>query len=336
LPGGLAVATVGGCAGFGAVCGESLATVITMSAVALPAMRENNYDLSLATGSLAAGGTLGILIPPSIGFIIYSMITEESVGKLFAAGVLPGILLTAIFMTIIILVVKRRPEIAPLSPVYPLKDKISSLISLIPVIALFLVVVIGILNGWFTPAEGGALGAVLGFLYALLRRKMTAKSFWETMQRSTAMFGKIFAMFIGLKVLGAFLATSRLPNVLADAVVSLHVSPYLVLTAIILMYVLLGCVMNIMPMMMLTLPSIFPTVQAMGFDGVWFGVVLVIVMEMGQITPPVGVNVYMLASLHPEISTGTIYKGVLPFFLGMILCIFLVVCFPQIALFLLN
>ncbi|MBO4317662.1 MAG: TRAP transporter large permease subunit [Mailhella sp.] len=332
LPGGLAVATVGGCAGFGAVCGESLATVITMTAVALPAMKEHNYDMSLATGALAAGGTLGILIPPSTGFIIYSMITEESVGKLFVAGIVPGLLLTGIFMVIIMLRVMRNPSIAPIGPKYTLGEKLKSLVALIPVAALFLIVVYGILNGWFTPAEGGAFGAVLGFLYALVRRKLTPKIFWDAMKRSTAMFGKMFAMFIGLKVLGAFLAASRLPTVLAETVIKLQVSPAVVIIAIVVMYIILGCVMNIMPMMMLTLPSIYPTVQAYGFDGIWFGVLCVIVMEMGQITPPVGMNVYTLASLHPEISTKTIFKGVGAFFCGMLICIAIVACFPQLAL----
>ncbi len=334
LPGGLAVASVGGCAGFGAVCGDSLATVITMTSVALPAMKESGYDMALATGALASGGTLGILIPPSMGFIIYSMITEESVGKLFVAGLLPGLLLAGIFMSIIIFRVKRNPHWAPKCPVFPMKEKLLSLVYLIPVVMLFLVVVIGILYGFFTPAEGGAVGAVLSFLYAVARRRITWPLFKETMYRSAGMFGKMFALFVGLYVLGAFLAASRLPNLLASTVAGMEVNRYLVLVAIIGVYILLGCVMNIMPMMMLTLPSIYPTVQALGFDGIWFGVVCVIVMEMGMITPPVGMNVFTLASLQPEISMATIFRGVLPFFMGMLLCVALVVIFPQIALFL--
>lgn len=332
LPGGLAVASIGGCAGFGAVCGDSMATVITMSSVAMPSMRANGYSPALSAGTLAAGGTLGILIPPSMGFIIYSMITEVSVAKLFLAGIVPGILLSAIFIVIIITMAIRNPEIAPRADKYPLRDKLISLVKLIPVVILFLVVVMGILNGWFTPAEGGGIGAMMGFFYALIRRKLTWKLFVETMLRSTEMFGKIFAMFIGLKVLGAFLAASRVPLMLASFVVSLNVSPNLVLAAIIILYVILGCVMNIMPMMMLTLPSIYPTVQTLGFDGVWFGVLCVVVMEMGQITPPVGMNVFTMASLYPDIPTVTIFKGVAPFFLGMLLCIILIACFPQIAL----
>ncbi len=334
LPGGLAVATVGGCAGFGAVCGDSMATVITMSTVAMPAMRANNYNMALSSGSLAAGGTLGILIPPSMGFIIYSMITEESVGKLFVAGILPGLLLAGIFMVIIMIRVTRHPEWAPKSPPYPLGEKLLSLLYLIPVVILFLVVVIGILYGWFTPAEGGALGAVMAAGYSVARRRLTWELFKQTMFRSTAMFGKFFALFVGLYVLGAFLASSRLPNLLADTVAAMEVNRYLILTAVIVLYIFLGCVMNIMPMMMLTLPSIYPTIQALGFDGIWFGVVCVIVMEMGMITPPVGMNVFTLAGLQPDIPMATIFRGVLPFFAGMLLCVLLVVLFPQIALYL--
>ncbi len=332
VPGGLAIAAVGGCAGFGAICGDSLATVITMGSVAMPAMRSNSYDNSLSAGSIAAGGTLGILIPPSMGFIVYSMITEVSVGKLFVAGIVPGLLLAGIFMVIIFVQVLRKPSLAPAAPAYCLGEKLRALLYLIPVAVLFMVVVIGILDGWFTPAEGGALGAMLAFLYALVRRKLTVRSFMETMTRAAAMFGKLFALFVGLYVLGAFLATSRLPMMLAKTMAGLDISPYLVLLGIIILYVFLGCVMNITPMMMLTLPTIFPTVQALGFDGVWFGVVCVIVMEMGLITPPVGMNVFTLAGLQPDIPTATIFKGVLPFIAGMILCLTLVIVFPQIAL----
>ncbi len=334
LPGGLAVATVGGCAGFGAVCGDSMATCIAMNAVAMPAMREAGYSKPLATGALAAGGTLGILIPPSMGFIIYSMITEESVGKLFIAGVLPGILLATIFGILIIIRVFRHPDWAPKSPNYPLSEKLISLVKLTPVVILFLVVVVGILYGWFTPAEGGAAGAVIAAFFAGIRGKLNWRDFKEVMFRSAAMFGKLFVLFVGLFVLGSFLASSRLPNMLADTVAGLQVNRYLVLAAIMLLYVFLGCVMNIMPMMMLTLPSIYPTVQALGFDGIWFGVLCVIVMEMGMITPPVGMNVFTMAGLNPDIPMATIFRGILPFFVGMMICLVLVAAFPAIALYL--
>ncbi|MBO4318021.1 MAG: TRAP transporter large permease subunit, partial [Mailhella sp.] len=336
LPGGLAIAAVGGCAGFGAVCGDSMATAIAMSSVSLPAMRENGYNMSLACGSLAAGGTLGILIPPSMGFIVYSMVTEVSVGKLFISGILPGIVLAAIFCSIIFFQVIRHPDWAPKTGSAPFKEKIAALIGLIPVLILFLVVVIGILRGWFTPAEGGALGAVMAIIYAAIRRQLSWKSFSKTLINCTVMFGKMFALFIGLSVFNVFLATSRLPNLLATTVANLQVSPYVILVCVIILYIFLGCVMNIMPMMILTLPSIFPTIIAIGFDPVWFGCLCVIVMEMGQITPPVGLNVFTLASIASDVPMASIFKGVLPFFCGMLLCVLLVVLFPQLAMYLLD
>lgn len=332
LPGGLAIASVGGCAGFGAVCGDSMATVLTMSKVSLPSMDESGYQHTLSCGALAAGGTLGILIPPSMGFIIYAMITEESVGKLFVAGIVPGILLTGIFSVIIAVLVKRNPQLAPKSPYYPLKERLASLVLLLPVIVLFYVVVAGILNGWFTPAEGAGVGTVLALLFAVGRRRMTWSAFQEAMTNSMLMFGKLFMLFIGLYILGSFLAMSRLPMLLADFVAGLHMNKYLVLALIIVLYIFLGCVMNIIPMMLLTLPSLFPTVVALGFDPVWFGVISVIVMEMGMITPPVGLNVFTLAGMRPDIPMATIFKGIAPFFMGMVLCVLLLIFFPQISL----
>ncbi|MBO4317482.1 MAG: TRAP transporter large permease subunit [Mailhella sp.] len=333
FPGGLAVATVGGCAGFGAVCGDSMATVITMSTVAMPSMKENHYYEGLSCGALAAGGTLGILIPPSMGFIVFSMITEESVGKLFVAGIVPGLLLASIFIGIIIIRVLRHPDWAPKPDQrYSIAEKMRALVGLIPVVGLFVIVVGGLLEGWFTPAEGGAIGAVLSLVIALARRRLTVKSFKEVMFRSAVMFGKLFALFMGLYILLGFLSASRLPKLLADTVAGLDINKYWVLTAVIVLYIFLGCVMNILPMMMLTLPTIYPTVMALGFDSVWFGVVCVVVMEMGMITPPVGMNVFTLAGLHPEIPMTTMFKGVIPFFFGMILCVILLILFPQIAL----
>lgn len=335
-PGGLAMAAVGGCAGFGAVCGESLATVITMSSVALPAMDRYGYDKQLSTGALAAGGTLGILIPPSMGFIVYSMITEVSVGKLFIAGILPGVLLCSIFMAIIWVKCMLNPSLAPRAEKYPLSEKLNALAGLVPVVLLFTVVVLGILRGWFTPAEGGAVGAFLAMIYAGARGKLTLKNLERTLHSSALTFGKMFALFVGLYVFNAFLSYSRLPNLLAEAVASMNINRYTVLAAVIGLYILLGCVMNIMPIMTLTLPSIYPTVEMMGFDMVWFGVVCVIIMEMGQITPPVGLNVFTLAGMRSDIPMSTIYKGVMPFFFGMILCVLLLILFPSIPLYLLQ
>ena len=334
LPGGLAIASVGGCAGFGAICGDSMCTVITMSSVALPPMRSNNYAPSLSCGALAAGGTLGILIPPSMGFVYYSIMTEESIGKLFVAGIMPGLLLTAIFMAIIIFQVKRNPSLAPKGPSYPLGEKLKSLVGIIPMVLLFLLVVGGILNGWFTPGEGGAVGALVGFFYALCRRQISWEALVRVLKNTALMSGKVFVILVGVYVFGCFLASSRMPALLAQFVAGLQVNKYVIIAVIVAIYIILGCVMNIVPMMLLTLPSIYPTVQAMNIDGIWFGVITVIVMEMGMITPPIGLNVFTMSSLAPDITMSTIFKGVLPFFVGMIICVILVIMFPQIALWL--
>lgn len=336
LPGGLACATIGGCAGFGAVCGESLPTVITMSAVALPPMREHNYDPGLATGALAAGGTLGILIPPSIGFIFYSIITEESVGKLFIAGIIPGLLLASMFMLTIIIQVKRKPSLAPKGNVFTMKQKLVSLMYLLPMGALFMLVIGGILAGAFTPGEGGAVGAMGAFLYAIGRRRMNIDVMKKSLLATVTMSGKIFMIFAGVYCFGAFLSASRLPNLLADTIIGLDMNRYFVLLIIVLLYIALGAVMNILPMMLLTLPSIYPTVQGLGFDGIWFGVITVMLMEMGLITPPVGMNVFTMSSLAPDIPMATIFKGVMPFFVAMLLTCALIILFPGLATWLPN
>ena len=334
MPGGLACASVGGCAGFGAICGDSLPTVIAMSSVALPAMNATGYAPSLSCGALAAGGTLGILIPPSMGFVFYSIMTEESVGKLFVAGIVPGLVLTLIFMAIIVFMVWRDPSLAPPAPHFPLREKVRSLVGLIPMLGLFIVVIGGILAGLFTPGEGGGIGSFGAVLYALCRGQMSWRGFRQAVMNTAKITGRIFVILMGVYVFGVFLTSSRLPALLAQFVVGLEFNKYVILAIVIAIYILMGCVMNITPMMLLTLPSIYPTIQSCGFDGIWFGVITVIVMEMGMITPPVGMNVFTLASLAPNTTMLTIFKGVIPFVLGMALCILLIIIFPQIALWL--
>jgi len=336
FPGGLATASVGGCAGFSAVCGDSLPTVITMSKVALPSMRKYNYDLGLATGALAAGGTLGILIPPSIGFIFYSVITEVSVGRLFMAAILPGIMVTLLFVAVIIIQVTRNPSLAPRGEKFSLSEKMISLVYLLPVFGLFFLVVGGILAGIFTPGEGGAVGSAGAFLYALARGRMTLRILLEAIYSTAILSGKIFLILAGAFCFGAFLSDSRLPQLLASFITGLDVNRYVVLSVIIAMYIILGTCMNILPLMLLTLPSIYPTIEALGFDGVWFGVLAVMLMELGLITPPMGMVVFTLASVAPDIPMWTIFKGVLPFVLALFVGIVLVALFPQIALWLPN
>ncbi len=331
MPGGMGMAGVAGCTGFAAVCGDSLSTAVTMGSVSLPELMRLKYSPSLATGALAAGGTLGILIPPSAGFIIYGIVTEVSIGRLFMAGLVPGLLLAGMFMLYIYITAVRHPEMAPRGPKYTLAEKIQSSMGLVPILALFVLVLGSIVVGICSPTEGGGIGAVGAFLYALARRKVTWKNLLASLQETGELTARILCIMVGVSVLGYFFAQTRLPFLLADFISSLPFNRYWVFAIIIVIYVILGCMMNVIPMLMLTLPSIFPTVVALGFDPVWFGVVSVMVMEMGQITPPVGVVVFALAGVAKGIPIETIFKGIIPFVALMILAVIVITIFPDIA-----
>ena len=334
LRGGLAMSAVAGCAGFAAVCGDSLATAITMGTVSLPEMKRKKYSAMLATGCLAAGGTLGILIPPSVGFIFYAIVTEESVGKLFIAGLLPGLLLATLFFLAIYIYARMNPEAAPRGDKASLGEKIISLKGVFGMLLLFILILGGILGGIFSPTEGGGIGAVGAFVFALLKRRVTWQNLKKALIDTVDITCKLLTILIGVGILSYFLAATRLPMELAEIITGLQVNRYLIFTAVIILFAILGCLMNVIPMILLTLPAIFPTIVSLGFDPIWFGVVTVIVMEMGQITPPVGVNVFALSSVATDVPMETIFKGVFPFFICMLVCVGILVIFPQIALFL--
>jgi len=331
LPGGMGMAGVAGCTGFAAVCGDSLSTAVTMGSVSLPEMMRLKYSPSLATGALAAGGTLGILIPPSAGFIIYGIVTEVSIGRLFMAGLVPGVMLALMFMGYIYFVAIRHPEMAPRGPKYPLRERVQSSLGLLPILALFVLVLGSIVMGICSPTEGGAVGAAGAFLYAAARRKLTKANILASLIETAELTARIMAIMIGVAILGYFFAATRLPFLLADFIVALPFNRYVVFAIIIFIYVILGCMMNVIPMLMLTLPSIFPTVLALGFDPVWFGVVSVMVMEMGQITPPVGVVVFALGGVAKGIPLEVIFKGIVPFVFLMVLATVIITIFPDIA-----
>ena len=336
LPGGLAMAAVSGCAGFAAVCGDSMSTAVTMGAVSLPEMKKKKYSPGLATGSLAAGGTLGILIPPSVGFIFYAIITEESVGKLFIAGILPGLLLATLFVLCIFFMAKYRPELAPRGEACTFGEKVRALKGIVPMLLLFVLILGGILFGIFSPTEGGGIGAVGAFLYALVRKRVSRAILMKAFTETATLTTKLLMILIGVGILGYFLAATRFPFILAETVTGLAVGRYVIFFAVLVVYIFLGCLMNVIPMILLTLPAIYPSIISLGFDPIWFGVVTVIVMEMGQITPPIGVNVFALSSVAPDVPMETVFKGVFPFFLCMVVCVIILVIFPQIALFLPN
>lgn len=331
MPGGIGMATVAGCTGFAAVCGDSMSTAVTMGSVALPEMNRLKYDTRLSTGALAAGGTLGILIPPSSGFIIYGIVTEVSIGRLFLAGILPGLLLAALFMAYIYITAVRHPEMAPRGQRYPLKERLISTIGIFPMLALFMLVLGGIVGGLFSPTEGGAVGAMGAFLYALARRKVTPANLLSSLNQGGMLAARLMCIMIGVGVLGYFFAATRLPFLLADWIVALPLNRYVVFAIIVVIFIALGCMMNVIPMLMLILPSLFPTVISLGFDPVWFGVVSVMVMEMGQITPPVGVVVFALAGVAKGIPMETIFRGIVPFLAMIIVGVIIITIFPSIA-----
>ncbi len=335
-PGGLGMATVAGCTGFAAVSGDSMSTAVTMGSVALPEMRKLKYDPALSTGALAAGGTLGILIPPSSGFIVYGIVTETSIGRLFLAGIIPGLLLASMFMAYIYYVAKKDPQRAPSGVRYPYSERLKSLTGILPMLALFVLVLGGIIFGIFSPTEGGGIGAMGAFLFALVRRKLNVKNMLASLRSAGALSAKLMCIMIGVGVLGYFFAATRLPFIIADWLTGLPLNKYIIFAIIIGIFVILGCVMNVIPMLTLILPSLFPSIVALGFDPVWFGVICVMVMEMGQITPPVGVVVFALAGVATDTPMATIFKGIVPFLLLIIVGVALVTIFPDLAIWLPN
>ena len=336
LPGGLAMATIGGCAGFAAVCGSSEATALTMGSFALPEMRQHKYDPRLAIGSIAAGGTLGILIPPSLAFVVYGLLTEQSIGKLFLAGFFPGILLAALFMITIYVLAKRNPLMGPAGHKTSWREKVTSIKDIWGVLILFLVVMGGIYGGILTPTEAAAAGAFSAFLIALLRRRVTIHNLITAFMNTLMVTGFVFVIIIGAVLFGYFMAASGVSTALADFVSSLPVSPLGILISILLLYVILGSLMDAFAMVLITMPILFPVILSLGFDPIWFGVLVVIMMEMGMITPPIGMNVFVIKGIARDVPMYTIFQGAWPFVLAMGICVAIIVAFPQIALFLPN
>jgi tripartite ATP-independent transporter DctM subunit len=333
--GGIAMSSVAGCAGFAAVCGDSLATAVTLGAIAIPEMKKKNYDMSLATGSLAAGGTLGILIPPSVGFIFYGIVTEESIGKLFVAGIIPGIVLAILFILYIAVITRLRPQLAPQGEHVTFKEKILALKGVVGMLSLFVVILGGILTGLFTAIEGGAVGAVGAFVYALAKRQMSFTMLVTSLKSTLNITCKLLLILMGVGILGYFLAGTRLPFFLADVISGLGISRYLIFAFVIVFFLIMGCLLNVIPMILLVLPTIFPMIVALGFDPIWFGVVCVIMMEAGQITPPIGVNVFAI-STSSGVPMFTVFRGIAPFFLCMLLLVVLLVIFPGMATWLVH
>jgi C4-dicarboxylate transporter, DctM subunit len=334
--GGLAMATVGACAGFSAICGSTNATAATMATVTLPEMKRYGYDMGLATGTVAAAGSLGILVPPSVIFIVYGILTEQSIGKLFAAGILPGILLCFLFLMTIYLRVLKNPSLAPPGPKTSFKEKFRSFAGVIETLILFALVMGGIFFGIFTPTEAAAIGAFLTILIAVFRKQLTWHAFVKSLADTTKISCMIMVIVAGAVIFGHFMAITRVPYELAEWVGTLPLPPHAVMGVIILVYLFGGCFMDALAMVMLTIPIFFPVVQTLGFDPIWFGVVIVLITEMGVITPPVGINVYVVYGIAKDVPLQNIFRGVFPMLLALLLCNLILLIFPQIALFLPN
>lgn len=332
--GGLAMATVISCGGFSAVCGSSLATAATMSKVAMPAMRRYGYADSLATASIAAGGTLGVLIPPSIILIIYGLLTETSIRELFAAGLVPGILGIILYLGAVKYTIWRDPSAGPVGEKMNWPERLKALKGVRDIFGLFVFVMGGIFLGIFTPTEAAGIGAGGAFVIALLRRSLTWATLFETLAETARTSASLFAIVIGALVFSDFVNRAGLPGILLNFVQSLDVTPIVVILVILAIYIALGMVFESLSMLLLTIPVFFPVVQSLGFDLVWFGIVSVVVTEIGLISPPVGMNVFVLSAVVKDIKTGTIFKGIFPFIGADLIRLALIVFFVQISLWL--
>lgn len=333
IPGNLCCATIAACAGFGAICGSTPATCATMGTIALPEMRKDGYDDKLSTGSIAVGGTLGILIPPSTPMILYAVLTTCSIGKLFSAGVVPGIMLALICIITVVILCKTHPDYAPPTCKVSWKDRFVSLKGLIGVVILFGVVLGGMFSGWCSVAQASAVGAFLGLIMTIPGRTFSWKTIMDAMKECVRTFAMTFLIIVGAAVFSSFLTITRLPSTLATSITNLDVSKYVILLLITLIYLALGMIMDALPMMMLTVPIFYPIIDALGFSVIWFGVYIILVMCLGSISPPVGVNCFIINGLDKDISLGTIYRGVIPFIVAIFVAIFLMIIFPQIATF---
>ena len=332
--GGLGMATITACAGFAAISGSSVATAATFSAVAYPEMRRYDYPQSFSTGVIAAGGTLGAMFPPSLVLAIYGIITEQDIGKLFIAGILPGLLAAAMYILTITLIAIARPRYLPAGTRSSWAERRAGLRNIWAIALLFLFVIGGLYGGMFSPTEAGAMGAGGAFVVAVARRRLSRAQFIDCLLRALRTTAAIFTILIGALLFGYFLTITQTPQHVTTFLTGLGLGKYGVLAIIMLMYLALGCVMDAMAMIILTIPIIFPVVSALGFDPIWFGVIIVMTVELGLIHPPVGMNVFVIKSVVKDVKISTIFVGVLPFVITDVLRLIILIVFPVIATFL--
>jgi tripartite ATP-independent transporter DctM subunit len=334
LRGGLAMATIVACAGFGAICGSSIATAATMAKVAYPSMKRFGYSDALATGAIASGGTLGIMVPPSTIMVIYGIITETNIGLMFAAGIVPGILAAALLCGAVQWVTWRDPNAGPRGERTPWKGRWLALKDVWPVVLLFLFVMGGIYGGLFTATEGAGMGAFGAMVFALWKRVLNWKTLYAALVESARTTAMLFMILIGAFMFADFINITTMPGDLKDFVTGFGIHPIMVVVAICAIYVVLGTAMEELSMILLTIPVFFPLILHLGFDPIWFGVLIVTVVEIGLISPPVGMNLFVLKTLLPQVSTGTVFRGVMPFMAADVLRLGILIAFPILALYL--
>ncbi|MFM1855939.1 MAG: hypothetical protein RLZ83_1248 [Pseudomonadota bacterium] len=332
--GGLSLATIGSCAGFGAVCGSAVATTATMTRVALPEMLSRGYSRSLASGTIAAGGTLGIIIPPSVVLILYGVLTENSILALFVASVVPGLIAVALYVVAVMVRVRLEPSAAPTSPPVPWSQRLRTMRESWAVVTLALVVGLGIYSGVFTVTEGASLGATFALLLALVRRRLDLAAFLTAMRETAKGTGLVFVMIIGASIFGYFVSLSGMPGRVVDAIEALGWPPLAVLSLLMVLYLIGGALFDEIALMILTLPFVYPLIESMGYDPIWWGIINVVVIELGMIIPPLGINVFVLQGIARDIPLATIYRGVTPFIVADLVRLAVLILFPPLALWL--
>ena len=332
--GGLAIASIWASAGFGAVCGSTSATCATIGKVAIPEMRKYHYSDAMATGTIAAAGGLGIMIPPSTTFIVYGILTEQSIGKLFISGIIPGILIATLFMFTVYIICRRNPAAGPSGPSTTWKQKVKSLTGLTDTLILFVLTIGGLFAGWFSPTQAGAIGGAGALIIGLVRRELTWKGFMEASKDGLRISCMILLLIAGATVFGHFIAVTRIPSALADYAGSLPVPPWVIMASLYVFWFILGCFVDAMALIVLLVPIFYPLIINLGFDPIWFGVMITVFSMIAVITPPVGVNVYVVKGLFKEVPLETIFKGIFPYLIPFTAATTLLIAFPQIATFL--
>jgi tripartite ATP-independent transporter DctM subunit len=334
LKGGLGIATIAACAGFAAISGSSVATAATFSTVAYPEMRRYNYPKSFATGVIAAGGTLGAMLPPSTVLAVYGIITEQDIGKLFIAGIIPGLLAAAMDMLTVVIIGRVRPNFLPSAPRHSWQERITGLRDIWATLVLFVFVIGGLYGGLFTPTEAGGMGAAGALLIGVARRKLTRPEIRRSLLQAVRTAAAVLTVLIGALLFGYFLTVTQTPQKVTALLTGLGLGRYGVLALIMLMYLVLGCLMDALAMIILTIPIIFPVIMQLGFDPIWFGVIIVMTVELGLIHPPVGMNVFVIKSVVQDVSFSTIFSGVLPFIVTDLVRLVILIAFPILALYL--